>query len=658
VSVKTPPKHLIIHLKRFEFDFESMQQTKVNDRFEFPMELDLYPYTRDGRAARDAEGDNRSDADGPAASATTTAGDSGASDGAEDAGDMVREYFKYELAGMVVHMGTANSGHYYSYIKERAGENGGWFEFNDTYVGEFDPADIEDECFGGEEPVTYGYRAATGASTTYPGQSNQAYTRQKIRNAFMLVYDRVAIKDDGESKQQSAAQSAAPTRYRANIPAHIMDELYEENLEFWRVKNIYDQRYYDFMQQLLTLDVVTKQGGAMPSADVVSLACKFALGTLVHARERALLYQWTERLSPILANNPGASEWLLHSLNDDQRLLQDMLLGVADKEVQSSIMALLPAAIQALLPQLEGDFGAAKPALLCFVDSMIGLMPAMQQQWRYIALTFRPLVSVAEQSVAARMYMLQEGYLAKLLSFFLNTDSPYPELVTGPGVKPKPMSDTYSTADFLSTLELIGALFVNCAFRDAAQAVVASVPQPHYVPTDIEVELSSLPAFLYRLIREIRTAQRKHVVWPIIRQLAAGREHITPAFADVIVHCLKKDDGFELKPPLRAALCLVQIEDGLEASRVDRLMTAIVSEAQENSKFVTATEVTAMMLARLAKASEHVRDWMKKHASSLAWLETFLQQRKQNVRGSLGLLRMWVREFCAELTTIFCPACL
>jgi ubiquitin C-terminal hydrolase len=33
VSIKAPPKHLIIHLKRFEFDFETMQQAKVNDKY-------------------------------------------------------------------------------------------------------------------------------------------------------------------------------------------------------------------------------------------------------------------------------------------------------------------------------------------------------------------------------------------------------------------------------------------------------------------------------------------------------------------------------------------------------------------------------------------------------------------------------------------------
>jgi ubiquitin C-terminal hydrolase len=66
-------------------------------------------------------------------------------------------YYQYELVGIVVHMGTAEAGHYYSYIKEqekfRLQEDNTekWYEFNDAIVREFDPSEIPAETFGGED---------------------------------------------------------------------------------------------------------------------------------------------------------------------------------------------------------------------------------------------------------------------------------------------------------------------------------------------------------------------------------------------------------------------------------------------------------------------------------------------------------------------------
>lgn len=51
--VKKPPKHLIIALRRFEFDYDKMLRVKVNDYYEFPIELDIEPYTQEGLNRRE-----------------------------------------------------------------------------------------------------------------------------------------------------------------------------------------------------------------------------------------------------------------------------------------------------------------------------------------------------------------------------------------------------------------------------------------------------------------------------------------------------------------------------------------------------------------------------------------------------------------------------
>lgn len=70
---------------------------------------------------------------------------------------------KYKLSGILVHSGSAESGHYYSYIK--IGEQ--WFEFNDKSVSEFNiQNNLKNECFG----------CAEG---------------KKTRSAYMLFYEKV-----------------------------------------------------------------------------------------------------------------------------------------------------------------------------------------------------------------------------------------------------------------------------------------------------------------------------------------------------------------------------------------------------------------------------------------------------------------------------------
>jgi len=46
-TIKRLPNVLFIELKRFEFDFDTMSKTKLNDYCEFPMELDMTKYSQE-----------------------------------------------------------------------------------------------------------------------------------------------------------------------------------------------------------------------------------------------------------------------------------------------------------------------------------------------------------------------------------------------------------------------------------------------------------------------------------------------------------------------------------------------------------------------------------------------------------------------------------
>ncbi len=136
--IETLPPHLIIHLKRFDFDFEKMANVKLNNYYEFPEVIDMYPYTRAGVEAADA------------ASAASRA-DGGAAD-SQVLSPVAQPELLYELKGVVIHSGTAQGGHYFSLIKDRLSAQTGtdWYTFNDKYVTPFDVMDLPEEAYGGD----------------------------------------------------------------------------------------------------------------------------------------------------------------------------------------------------------------------------------------------------------------------------------------------------------------------------------------------------------------------------------------------------------------------------------------------------------------------------------------------------------------------------
>lgn len=134
--IHTLPPVLILHLKRFEFDFDLMKKMKLNDHCEFPSVINMERFAVD-YLERQAAPDTSSEA---AEAEARTNG------------------FVYQLAGVLVHSGTSDSGHYYSFIRERRvdemGGGRGWLHFNDTLVEPFDERDIPKCCYGGFEPLS------------------------------------------------------------------------------------------------------------------------------------------------------------------------------------------------------------------------------------------------------------------------------------------------------------------------------------------------------------------------------------------------------------------------------------------------------------------------------------------------------------------------
>ncbi|XP_039043952.1 ubiquitin carboxyl-terminal hydrolase 13-like [Hibiscus syriacus] len=142
------PPVLQLQLKRFEYDFMRDTMVKINDRYEFPLQLDL---DRDDRKYLSPEADRS-----------------------------VRNL--YMLHSVLVHSGGVHGGHYYAYIRPTLSDQ--WYKFDDERVTKEDTKWALEEQYGGEE-----------LPQTNPGFNNTPFKFTKYSNAYMLVYIRESDKD-------------------------------------------------------------------------------------------------------------------------------------------------------------------------------------------------------------------------------------------------------------------------------------------------------------------------------------------------------------------------------------------------------------------------------------------------------------------------------
>jgi ubiquitin carboxyl-terminal hydrolase 9/24 len=242
--VKELPKYLIVSLKRFEFDFERMIRVKVNDYYEFPLELNMFPYTQEGLSKREAAAKRKAEA--------AERGEE-VEEAEEEPMKHPKDYYEFKLKGIVVHTGTADSGHYYSFIREQNTEDGEkWYEFNDNIVRDFDISELANECFGGED--------------SYLGQGMVQMKTQKWRNAYLVIYERknqtYVYKEDDESADVKAAAEKEEKeelpedddlvkKLRIADPQHpIQQKISLENQKYWQNKFLFGNEYFEFVSEI------------------------------------------------------------------------------------------------------------------------------------------------------------------------------------------------------------------------------------------------------------------------------------------------------------------------------------------------------------------------------------------------------------------------
>ena len=173
VLFESLPPVLVLQLKRFEYDYARDAMVKINDKYEFPEELDLDAGGRRYLAA-------------------------GADKGVTNA---------YTLHSVLVHSGGVHGGHYYAFARP---DGSRWLRFDDERVTVEERARAMDDNYGAGG--THDAANDRGLAALAPG---------RCANAYMLVYVRTS----------DWPAIMCPVSLEADIPAHVRARLVREAAE-------------------------------------------------------------------------------------------------------------------------------------------------------------------------------------------------------------------------------------------------------------------------------------------------------------------------------------------------------------------------------------------------------------------------------------------
>jgi ubiquitin C-terminal hydrolase len=665
VVVKDLPPTLILHLKRFELDYETFQLKKLNDRCEFPFSLNMKPYTREGLAElgkgiRDLK--RRSSTEKP----DETSGDGKDEDTSKS--ELVShpdDYYEYQLAGVLVHTGSAHGGHYYSFIKERGNawdeeKFNQWFLFNDHSVTRFDPKDIPDECFGGSEEYSrpsYYYSMMTS-------EKNTMYKIEKYRNAYLLFYERVnrttSPRASSEEITSVAVSEKKPTLRRTSsarvaIPSKIFNAIWEENATYWRDKYVFDPQYFDFLWNLIDqFEVPNKKlsESIMESLteDVVKFSTQVFVNTISRSFYKQVLPAFHTRLVQLYATSSSSCRWLLDTLQTSS-WLQEMLFeckisGVRKYFAELVLQALkitlpseaisliesaarTPKTIQVMEPPLKSSHPCELSVVVRFLRILMSQIRICPSYWKAFDEYFLLLARVAQLDIAFIRFFVANHFIVRLIDFYLGDETPLEDFgnveVDLMGKRAR-IGDSVNDPDFSHFIELVSTLAIHSRTMSSSRPSTAPPHVDLIVLSDSDIFMLTHEKFIKKLISEASSRFTGKTVTALLKHWCWENDEMSQFIISLLLSGIQENDSDEMKPFFRIFMGLLSVEDSLVDDRVVSMMSGLLNVMRDQRKFWKATDFCIDRLVRISKTNSRARTLLKEHGEELEWILHWMRE--------------------------------
>nr|XP_049704813.1 ubiquitin carboxyl-terminal hydrolase puf isoform X8 [Helicoverpa armigera] len=436
---KKLPRILCFNTMRYTFNMLTMLKEKVNTHFSFPMRLDMSGYVEKHLMPAQYQEEKNKLAEKKEGDASPTAAEM------EDNSEF-EEHYEYELIGVTVHTGTADGGHYYSFIRDREHEHHDrWLLFNDAEVKPFDPAHIAAECFGGEM-----------TSKTYDSVTDKFmdFSFEKTNSAYMLFYEwspprsqRGSECGQQEEPQSSTAEGASPSssiERRSSdaspcikLPPDLLKWIWDDNMQFLHDKNIFQHAYFTFMGQMCS-SVPQSLMTLRPEVTEVAarLSTSFFIETFIHAKEKPTMVSWVELVTKQFNASAAASEWFLGHMADDTWWPMQVLIKCPNQMVRQMFQRLCMHVIQRLRSSHcalylqgmeEGEDNSKLGEASCvtrFIRMLLSLMESgARSHLRHLTEYFSLLYEFSKMGEEEGKFMLRINAISSMVNFYLGQNA-------------------------------------------------------------------------------------------------------------------------------------------------------------------------------------------------------------------------------------------
>ncbi|EGR29288.1 ubiquitin carboxyl-terminal hydrolase family protein, putative [Ichthyophthirius multifiliis] len=437
------PNILIIHLQRIVFDLDTFANKKINTRLEFPHILNTYKYTRefsDLQKILEAK-----DQDIPYLEKKDSTLIDEKIENHED-----NLQYQYKLKGVTVHSGTAEGGHYYSYVNYKDDK---WIEMNDSKIKEFDALNIESECFGGLSQK----------------QGDNWWEKEETqKSAYILIYEKT-LKNTIKIYDKNIDYYSFQKRV---IPRSLYEEVWLDNHFYMQDKHIYSIEFFTFFKNIVLQmpkpdDYIPQQNTFYNKFEQISeenqilyqnllnISLKLIFNVLLKANDNLALKDLIIQIKQIIDLIPQYVFLFCKTfIFENQKQIIEIFTNCQDAFTRQNICQLLVYAIN-IFVSFSYTSGNNQDQFLVFegfLDSFLDILNTeVAKNWlkmQHYLEFWRDFVQGGEYQV---QWAFQKEFIARFIDFFLGKSSP----LTCFGEKKHEIGNKFVQSSFQPLIQLV-----------------------------------------------------------------------------------------------------------------------------------------------------------------------------------------------------------